>query len=170
LAGLFCFNIFPLESPKNCPYGTKSAELKTLEGGKKNLLRKLKMQEKKIVIVDDDDSIRKTFFMILHDNYRVYLAKDPKEALHRFKKSDVDLIIADLKLPDISGLELIAKFREAGYKGEAILISGFPDMIDMDELNRLSIGHFFVKPLDLTALNHSIEYLLNGKQSKEKRV
>jgi two-component system response regulator (stage 0 sporulation protein F) len=140
------------------------------EGGNQNLLRMNKMQEKKIVIVDDDDSIRKTFFMILHDNYRVYLAKDPKEALHRFKKADVDLIIADLKLPDISGLEMISRFREAGYRGEAILISGFPDMIDMDELNRLSIGHFFVKPLDLNALNHSIEYLLNGKNGKEKRV
>jgi DNA-binding NtrC family response regulator len=140
------------------------------EGGKQNLLRMKKMQEKKIVIVDDDDSIRKTFFMILHDNYRVYLAKDSKEALHRFKKTNVDLIIADLKLPDINGLEMISKFREAGYKGEAILISGFADMIDMDELNRLSIGHFFVKPLDLNALNQSIEYLLNGKHSKGNRV
>jgi DNA-binding NtrC family response regulator len=141
-----------------------------LEGGKENLFRMNKMQEKKIVIVDDDDRIRKTFFMILHDNYRVYLAKDPKEALHRFKRVQVDLIIADLKLPDISGLEMISRFREAGYKGEAILISGYPDMIDMDELNRLSIGHFFVKPLDLNALNHSIEYLLNGKHSKENRI
>lgn len=128
------------------------------------------MLEKSIVIVDDDDSIRKTFFMILHDNYRVYLAKDPKEALQRFKKAQVDLIIADLKLPGISGIEMISRFREGGYKGEAILISGYPDMIDLDELNRLSIGHFFVKPLDLNALNHSIEFLLNGKHSKEKRI
>lgn len=128
------------------------------------------MNEKKIVIVDDDDSIRKTFFMILHDSYRVYLARDPKEALGKFKNAKVDLIIADLKLPDISGLEMIARFRAAGYKGEAILISGYPDMIDMDELNRLSIGHFFVKPLDLNALNHSIDYLLNGKHGKENRV
>lgn len=128
------------------------------------------MNEKKIVIVDDDDSIRKTFFMILHDSYRVYLARDPKEALCKFKNAKVDLIIADLKLPDISGLEMISRFRDAGYKGEAILISGYPDMIDMDELNRLSIGHFFVKPLDLNALNHSIDYLLNGKHGKENRV
>lgn len=124
------------------------------------------MTEKKIVIVDDDDCIRKTFFMILHENYRVFLAKDPKEALSRFKKADIDLIIADLKLPYINGLEMIAQFRESGYKGKAILISAYPDLITTDELNRLSIGHFFVKPLDLTALNQSIDHLLNGKNHK----
>ena len=128
------------------------------------------MTEKKIVIVDDDDCIRKTFFMILHENYRVYLAKDPKEALSKFKKADIDLIIADLKLPSISGLEMISQFRESGYKGEAILISAYPDLITTDELNRLSIGHFFVKPLDLTALNQSIDHLLNGKNQNDKCV
>ncbi|MFC2166235.1 response regulator transcription factor [Acidobacteriota bacterium] len=128
------------------------------------------MTEKKIVIVDDDDCIRKTFFMILHENYRVYLAKDPKEALSKFKRADIDLIIADLKLPYINGLEMISLFRESGYKGEAILISAYPDLITTEELNRLSIGHFFVKPLDLTALNQSIDHLLNGKNHNSKRV
>jgi DNA-binding NtrC family response regulator len=132
--------------------------------------RNRKMTEKKIVIVDDDDCIRKTFFMILHENYRVYLAKDPKEALSKFKKADIDLIIADLKLPYINGLEMISQFRESGYKGEAMLISAYPDMVTADELNRLSIGHFFVKPLDLTALNQSIAHLLNGKKHNSKRV
>jgi len=128
------------------------------------------MQEKKIVIVDDDESIRKTFFLILNKNYRVYMAKDSKEALKRFKKANVNLIIADLKLPDDTGLEMITKFRESGYRGEAILISAYPDLVNMDELKRLSIGHFFVKPLDLNALNQSIDYLLYPKKNKEKRI
>jgi len=128
------------------------------------------MIEKKIVIVDDDDCIRKTFFMILHENYRVYLAKDPREALSKFKKVNIDLIIADLKLPYINGLEMISQFRESGYKGEVILISAYPDLITSDELNRLSIGHFFVKPLDLTSLNQSIDHLLNGKSNNDKKM
>jgi DNA-binding response OmpR family regulator len=86
--------------------------------------------KKKIVIVEDDESIRKTFFLILNRNYRVYLAKDAEEALTRFKEIKVDLIIADLKLPHLNGLEMIAKFRKTGYKGEVILISAFPDLLD----------------------------------------
>ncbi len=129
-----------------------------------------KMPEKKIVVVDDDESIRKTFFLILHENYRVYLAKDAKEALQRFKKAKIDLIIADLKLPYINGLEMINKFRESGYQGEAILISAFPDLIDVDELSRLSVSQFFVKPLDLDALNHSIDNILKSENNTETRV
>lgn len=129
-----------------------------------------KMTEKKIVVVDDDESIRKTFFLILHQNYQVYLAKDSKEALQRFKNAKIDLIIADFKLPDMNGLEMIAKFREAGYQGEIILISAFPDLVKVDDLKNLSISHFFVKPLDLDALNRSIGHLLDSEKISEKRL
>jgi len=131
---------------------------------------KIKMVKKKIVVVDDDESIRQTFFLILNKNYLVYLAKDSKEALQRFGDADIDLIIADLKLPYLNGIEMIAKFRELGYKGEVILVSAFPDLVKVDELSKLSISHFFVKPLDLDALNRSIDYLLNSKEIPEKRV
>ncbi len=124
-----------------------------------------KMSEKKIIIVDDDESIRKTFFLILNKNYRVYLAKDSGEALQRFKRAKIDLIIADLKLPYLNGVEMIAKFRELGYRGNVILISAYPDLVKIDELSRLSISHFFVKPLDLDSLNRSIDHLLNSKKT-----
>lgn len=128
------------------------------------------MAQKKIVVVDDDESIRKTFFLILNKNYKVYLAKDSREALQRFKKVKIDLIIADLKLPYLNGLEMIGKFRESGYRGEVILISAYPDLVEIDELNSLSISHFFVKPLDLDAFNRSIDYLLNSKKITKKRA
>ena len=126
------------------------------------------MSEKKIVVVDDDESIRKTFFLILNKNYRVYLAKDSKEALQRFKRAKIDLIIADFKLPYLNGVEMISKFRELGYRGNVILISAYPDLVNIDELSRLSISHFFVKPLDLDSLNRSIDHLLNSKKTIEK--
>jgi len=125
---------------------------------------------KKIIVVDDDESIRKTFFLILNKEFQVYLAKNSKEALSCYKKVKVDLIIADLKLPDTDGMEMITKLREGGYEGEVILISAYPDLIDLDDLSRLSIKHFFVKPLDLDALNHSIYFLLCPKKENEKRV
>jgi DNA-binding NtrC family response regulator len=126
------------------------------------------MSDKKIIVVDDDESIRKTFFLILQKDYRVYLAKDSKEALQRFKRAKIDLIIADLKLPYLNGVEMIAKFRELGYQGNVILISAYPDLVNIDELSRLSISHFFVKPLDLDSINISVDRLLNSKKVTEK--
>ena len=128
------------------------------------------MLGKKIVVVDDDESIRKTFFLILNKKYRVYLAKDAVEALDRFTEAEVDLIIVDFKLPDIDGLELISRFRKSGYEGDVILISAHPDMIRMKELDRLNIGDFFTKPLDLDSFNRSIDRLLDSKAGLEKRA
>jgi len=128
------------------------------------------MLGKKIVVVDDDENIRKTFFLILNKSYRVYLAKDGQEVLDRFKKADVDLVIADYKLPSMTGVELVAELRKNGYRGEVIMISAHPDMIEPDLLSRLSISHFFSKPLDLTALSRAIDYLLNMRNQAEKRI
>ncbi|MBD3414902.1 MAG: response regulator [Candidatus Aminicenantes bacterium] len=119
-----------------------------------------KNNEKKVVVVDDDESIRKTFFLLLHENYKVYPAKDSDEALKRFQGEDIDLIIADMRLPQHSGLQMLEKFRDSGYKGKAILISAFPDLVNPKELNQAAVDCFFVKPLELEALTQSIEYLL----------
>ncbi len=126
--------------------------------------------KKKVVVVEDDESIRRTFFLILNADYQVYLAKDAEEALQRFKTADVDLIIADLKLPRLNGLEMITKFRESGYKGEVILISAYPDLLDPEILSSLDIRRTFVKPLDLDALNRSILHLLSSGRHQTKNI
>ncbi len=123
------------------------------------------MIEKKILVVDDDESIRKTFHLLLKKQYRVFLARDSEEALREHKGLKFDLIIADLRLPRLSGLELIDRLRGLGYRGEAILISAHPDCISVDELGRHAIGHFFAKPLDLNVLSRSIDYLLQPREA-----
>jgi len=118
------------------------------------------MATKKIVVVDDEESIRKTFFLILKKTYKVFLAKNGAEAAARLKGGPADLMIADYRLPDMTGLELVESARREGFNGEVIMITAFADQIEPDTLARLRISHFFAKPLDLNALNRSIDYLL----------
>jgi DNA-binding NtrC family response regulator len=122
------------------------------------------MPEKKIVFVDDDESIRKTFLLMFKKDYRVCLAEDSEQALREFKHLRFDLIVADYRLPRLNGLEMIGRFREMGYRGEAILISAYSDLIRIEDLERFHVGHFFVKPLDFHVLTRSIEYLLQPKE------
>ena len=126
------------------------------------------MLGKKIVVVDDDESIRKTFFLILNKKYRVYLAGDAEEALVRFRNADIDLVIADCKLPHLSGIDLIKEFRQSGYKGRVILVSAFPDLVGIEEIKKLTISQFFVKPLDLNSFTKSIDCLLSVENALEK--
>ena len=125
------------------------------------------MPEKKIVIVDDDENIRKTFSLLLGKKYRVYPVKDSEEALAKLSRAKVDLVIADYKLPCLNGMELIRRLRASGFEGEAMLISAHPDLVKIEDLSRLSISHFFVKPLDLDILNLSIDRVLQPKKPLE---
>ena len=125
------------------------------------------MAAKRIVVVDDDKNIRKTFGLLLGKKYKVYSAKDSKEALARLKSSPADLVIADYKLPDGNGLELIQKLREAGFEGGAMLISAHPDLVKIEDMSRFSISHFFVKPLELGTLSVSIDRALQPKEPVE---
>lgn len=125
------------------------------------------MAAKKIVVVDDDQNIRKTFGLLLGKKYKICSAKDSKEAMARLKSSSADLVIADYKLPDGNGLELIKKLRESGFEGGAMLISAHPDLVPIEDMSRFAISHFFVKPLDLGALNVSIDRVLQPKEPVE---
>ena len=122
------------------------------------------MVTKKIIIVDDDENIRKTFFLLLGKKYRVYPVKDSREALAMSRSAKADLVIADFKLPYLDGLELIRRLRESGYGGDVMLISAYPDLVKIEDLSRLDISHFFVKPLDLNALTLSIDRILQSKE------
>ncbi|MGB9907210.1 MAG: response regulator [Candidatus Saccharicenans sp.] len=118
------------------------------------------MLNKKIVVVDDDESIRKTFFLLLSEKYDVYLARDAREALARFEKTPVDMIIADLRLPQKNGLQMLLDFRQSGYQGRIIIISACADQVQKKELEKLRIDRFFIKPLDLKSLTETIDKLL----------
>ena len=122
------------------------------------------MKAKTIVIVDDDETLRKTFSLLLKGKYRVLVAGDPEEALARLHRSKADLLIADYRLPTLNGLELIRRLRASGFEGEAMLISAHPDEVRVEEMSRLAISHFFVKPLDLELLNASIDRVFQAKK------
>jgi DNA-binding response OmpR family regulator len=122
------------------------------------------MTPKKIIVVDDDENIRKTFYLLLGKKYRVYPARDAREALAMSRSAKADLVIADYMLPRLNGMDLIRKLRETGFTGEAMLISGHPEMVKTDDLSRWAISCFFVKPLDLKELDLSIERVLQPKK------
>ncbi len=120
---------------------------------------------KKILIVEDDENIRKTFALLLGKKYRVSAEKDPADALQKHASSRFELVIADMKMPHMTGVEFIRKLRQTGYRGDAMLITAHPDLVDTNDLSRLGISHFFVKPLDLNVLDVSIERIFQAAEA-----
>lgn len=130
--------------------------------------KKLKM--KNVVVVDDDAIIRKTMRLILHKKVNVYTAKDFLEALRIFQEQAIDLAIVDFKLREGTGLDVISAYRKAGFKGEAVLISAFSELVNAESMRNLSIAEVFSKPLDLDEFTETVENLLSGGNDKITRM
>ena len=124
-----------------------------------------------IMTVDDSPSIRQMVgYTLTQHGHSVIEACDGRDALAKLSHQPVHLIITDLKLPDTTGLDLMGRFREAGFRGHAILISAYPDLLNIDQLTRNGISYYFTKPLDLDLFSRSIDQLLEPKEGVEKRA
>jgi len=102
---------------------------------------------KKILIVDDDPLIRSLCRDVLK-KLELYIVDtgDPQEALHLWDSSDFDLLITDIKMPVMSGLELMAKIKEKSPDAAFIVITGHGDYQLAMEAIKLGVYDFINKP------------------------
>lgn len=90
---------------------------------------------KNILVVDDEAGIRSLLFDILSsEGFEVTLAKDGVDSLAQMRKRRFDLLITDINMPGVGGLELLKKMKEAGRRERVILMSGQP--LDLSDLGK----------------------------------
>ena len=82
---------------------------------------------KKILVVDDEVGIRNLLFDALSsEGFKVTLAKDGMDSLAQLRKRRFDLLITDINMPRLDGIELLRKMKEAGRKERVIIMTGKP--------------------------------------------
>jgi len=116
---------------------------------------------KKLLIVDDEAGIVdeiKDFFE--EEGYEVYSADTGKGGIELADKVQPDLMIVDIKLPDISGLAVLESCKKQCPKTKVIVNTGYVDQQIIDEAERLGRDAFLQKPFDLVRLKTEIERLL----------
>src|SRR5690348_15572372 len=84
------------------------------------------LKHAKILIVDDERSIREVLEIFLKkEGFVVTSASTGLEGLNQVKASEFDLIISDIKMPDMSGIDLLREIRTTGFNGQFILLTAF---------------------------------------------
>ncbi len=104
-----------------------------------------------ILVVDDERNIRRTLHMVLDEpGYGVLEAASAEEALELLDAEDVDLMILDVRLPSMSGIEMLEAIRgrEDLYRLPVIMISGHASVAEAVHAVQLGASDFFEKPLD----------------------
>ncbi len=107
----------------------------------------------KILVVDDEKSIRSTLKEILEfEKYNVDEAKDGEEALEKIAKEDYDIVLCDIKMPKIDGIEVLQKAMEMGKDTQFIMISAHGNIETAVEATKKGAYDFIQKPPDLNRL------------------
>lgn len=123
----------------------------------------------RILIVDDDENIRKVLTAILEDEgYIVESAGTAKKAMERTRRKFYNLALIDIRLPDMEGIELLAKMRDTTPKMRKIIITGYPTLQNAIEAVNRGADAYILKPFDMRDVLKTIEEELR-KQQEEKQ-
>lgn len=116
-----------------------------------------------LLIIDDDEVVRESLAAYLEDsNFKVLQALNGLQGLQIFESEQPDLVICDLRMPQIDGLELIRCIRQTASETPIIVLSGAGVMSDAVEALRLGAADYLIKPLeDLAVLEHSVRRALD---------
>lgn len=117
---------------------------------------------KKVLIVDDEPCIRDLIKEVLNElEIDAHEACNGSEALSKYKKLKYDLLLVDIKMPKMSGIELVKSIRAQDDKTKIIMVTSCSDKDTIQEFVPLKIQGWFLKPFNLDLFKDKIGKALN---------
>jgi len=120
-------------------------------------------QKKSILIVEDELGVRESLKIILRTNYQVYTAVDGKEALQFIQKDNIDLVALDLKMPGLSGMDVLKEIKRKDPDIEVIVITAMGTPQNVQDASQYGAGDFITKPFNVPDLINSINKSLEKR-------
>ena len=120
----------------------------------------------RLLFVDDEESIRLLFEEEFRDRgYDVVLAADGHEALRKFEETNPDLLVIDIKMPGMDGIELLKRIREKSRQVPVILCTAYSEY--KQNFETWASDDYVVKSANLETLFKKVEKLLGGRNKKD---
>lgn len=122
------------------------------------------MELKKVLIAEDSSVIQNLTRRILQiQNYQIHSAKNGLKVLDMLEKEDFDIILMDINMPLMDGMECAQKIRELGNTKKAqipiVAITGNAKNYSMEDFNSVGINDYLQKPLNFDALVETVKNL-----------
>ena len=125
--------------------------------------------EERILIVDDEENICNILARRLtREGYQCVTANNGREALNHFYKDTFSLIISDIKMPEMDGVQLLKKVKSMNPNMMVIMVTAYPEIDMAVEAMRLGAYDFIIKPADLDFVVLSVNKALEKKRLEEK--
>jgi DNA-binding response OmpR family regulator len=116
----------------------------------------------KILVIDDEESIRSLLDTILRrKGYNVILAEDGRKGIELFRQEQPDVIVLDLKMPEMDGLAVLQEIRRANSSQPVIVLTGAGTPENEQQVRALGVSEFVEKEFSLHHLGDALKRLLN---------
>ncbi len=124
-----------------------------------------------VLIVDDDHSLRSMLSFVLgKEGYQVQEAQSGAEALKKLKGRRFDLVISDIRMPDLNGIELLKKIKTHDPDLPVIMITAYAATHDAIEAMKLGAEDYVMKPFNLEELKIVIGKSLHKKSLEQENI
>ena len=120
-----------------------------------------------VLVVDDEVGPRESLRLILTPSYRVVLAKDGEEALERFETDAPDMIISDIRMPRLGGIELLKKVKEQSPETPFILLTGYGTLETAQEAVRTGAFDYISKPYNVEDIRKVVAKAFEETRKKQ---
>ena len=119
-----------------------------------------------ILVVDDDEAIRDTLYDLLSEQYVCQTAETAEKAFARLEVDVYDVVLTDISMPGISGLELLGRVRQDYPDTPVIIISGISDQEHAKGLIKLGAFEYLLKPFRLEIVEKSVKRAIEYRRRK----
>ena len=109
-----------------------------------------------ILIVEDDPTLRELLFELFSGQYHCFAAKSAEEALAQLEARDINVVLTDISMAGMSGLELLGQVRQHWPMTTVIIVSGIRDKEYAEGLLKMGAFEYLVKPFDLMDVYQSM--------------
>jgi two-component system response regulator AtoC len=121
------------------------------------------MAHKRILIVDDEKLVRWAIIQKCAEiGYKTMEAENGEEAIRALQNETVDLVLLDVHLPDMSGIEVLEKLKQAGETRGIIMMTADPQLVDVKAALRLGAYDYVSKPINFEELNVTLQNALEA--------
>jgi DNA-binding NtrC family response regulator len=118
----------------------------------------------RVLIVDDDEGARESLRIALRDRYEVVLAQSGEDALDMLKKRHVDVVLLDILMPGMDGLEVLKAIHKEHKDIEAIMVSATTSVQKAIDAMKLGAYNYIVKPFDVSELRMIVDQAVRNKK------
>lgn len=128
---------------------------------------------KKVLIVDDEETLTWSMAKSLSkdkDKYEVMIANNGREALNLLKKDKIDLVISDIRMPDINGLDLLVRIKMEHPQTKVIIMTAYGSSDVQKEANRRGSLFYIEKPFEINDIRKIIIDLIGKKKGFQGKV